>query len=198
MKIMKYIIVMFIMLLFSLSIMAQGEIDEYLEIAAENNQGLHAKFNEYLAALEKVPQAGALPDPVVAFGYFVQPVETRVGPQQARFSATQMFPWFGTLGAKEDVAGEMAKAKFEIFEEAKSRLFYDVKSTWYKLYFVNQAITITRDNIEILNTFQRLALIKIETGTASAVDELRVEMEILELENQLLFLLDKLSTTRSL
>ncbi len=186
-----YITLSFIFLL-SLSIQAQSEIDSYLITGAKNNPGLKAKFNEYLAALEKVPQVGALPDPTMAFGYFIQPVETRVGGQQAKISVAQMFPWFGTLNAKEDVATEMAKAKFQLFEEAKSKLFYDIKSTWYNLYFTSRAIAIARDNIEILHTFQKLALVKIESGKASAVDELRVEMEILDIENQMLQLIDKL------
>jgi outer membrane protein TolC len=187
---------MFIMLLFNHLIIAQGDIDKYLVIAAENNPGLQAKFSEYMAALEKVPQVGSLPDPVIAFGYFIQPVETRVGPQKARFSASQMFPWFGTLGAKEDVATEMAKAKYEVFEEAKSKLFFNVKATWYNLYFTQRAISISRDNIDILNTFQKLAIVNIESEKASAVDELRVEMEILDLENQLLLLLDNFKTQK--
>lgn len=196
MKLIKYKIAMVILFLISLSVTAQNELDNYLQTAAENNPGLKAKFSEYMAELEKVPQVGALPDPTVAFGYFIQPVETRVGPQQGRIGISQMFPWFGTLGAREDVATQMAKAKYESFEEAKSRLFYDVKSTWYNLYFTNRAIDITRDNIDILNTFQKLAIVKIESGKASAVDELRVEMEILELENQLKLLLDKLNAQK--
>ncbi len=175
---------------------AQQQLDSYLVTGAENNQGLKAKFNEYLAALEKVPQVGALPDPTIAFGYFIQPVETRVGAQQAKISVAQMYPWFGTLNAKEDVATEMAKAKYELFEEAKSKLFYDIKSTWYNLYFTSRAIANTRDIIQILNTFQKLALIKIESGKASAADQYRVEMEILDLENQLYHLLDKLETQK--
>ncbi len=147
-------------------------------------------MNEYLAALEKVPQVGALPDPQVTFGYFIQPVETRVGPQKARISASQMFPWFGTLGAKEDVASEMANSKYELFEEAKSHLFYDVKSTYYNLYFTQKAIEITLENITVLNTFRKLALIKLEAGLVSSVDVLRVEMEIADLENQLALLKD--------
>jgi len=196
MKIIRYNLTVFFLILIGFSVSAQDELDDYLYTAAENNPGLKAKFSEYMAALEKVPQVGTLPDPTVAFGFFIRPVETRLGPQQARISASQMFPWFGTLSAKEDVVTEMAKAKYELFEEAKSRLFYDVKSTWYNLYFTNRAVAITRENIEILNTFQKLALVKIEAGKASAVDELRVEMEVLDLENQLLLLLDKYQTQK--
>ncbi|MDA3893934.1 MAG: TolC family protein [Salinivirgaceae bacterium] len=189
-------IIYIILTLIAVQTFAQQQLDSYLVTGAKNNPGLKAKFNEYLAALEKVPQVGALPDPTIAFGYFIQPVETRVGAQQAKISVAQMFPWFGTLNAKEDVVTEMAKAKYELFEEAKSKLFYDIKSTWYNLYFTSRALAITRDNVQILNTFRKLALVKIESGKASAVDELRVEMEILELENQLLQLLDKLQTQK--
>ncbi|UCH13751.1 MAG: TolC family protein [Bacteroidales bacterium] len=195
MRIIRYIL-LYCLFLSGIYLNAQEILDRYLVEAAENNPGLKEKFMEYMAAMEKVSQAGALPDPQIVFGYFIQPVETRVGPQQARFSAAQMFPWFGTLNARENVATEIAKAKYEVFEEAKSRLFYNVKSTWYNLYFTNRAIDITRENINILNTFQNLALIKIEAGIASVVDELRVEMDILDLENQLALLLDKLETQK--
>ena len=172
------------------SIQAQDELNGYLTTAAKNNPGLKAKFNEYLAALEKVPQVGGLPDPEISFGYFILPVETRVGPQHAKFSAMQMFPWFGTLGAKKDVAAEMAKQKFEAFEDAKSRLYYDVSSVYYNIYFIQKGIDITYENVNILSTLKRLALIRFEAGTGSAVDELRVSMEVADLENQLAYLRD--------
>lgn len=186
----KIIYLFIVLFVFAESFFAQTDLDNYIKIGAENNPGLKAQFSEYNAALEKVPQVGTLPDPTISFGYFISPVETRVGPQQAKFGITQMFPWFGTLNAKEDVVIQQAKAKYEVFEEAKSKLFFDIKSAYFNLYFVQKAIAITRENIAILNTFQQLALIKIETGKASAVDEMRVEMEKNELENQLTYLLD--------
>ena len=180
-------------LLLSLTGIAQDKkenLDEYLKIAAENNPGLNATFNEYMAAMEKVPQVGALPDPQFAFAYFAQPVETRVGPQNWKFNLAQSFPWFGLLTAKEDVATEMAKAKFEQFENKKSNLFFEVKTTFYNYYFIEKAIEITKNNMEILQVFKRLSLVKIEAGKASIVDELRVELELNDLENQLALFVD--------
>jgi outer membrane protein TolC len=159
-------------------------------IAAENNPGLRVKFNDYMAALEVAPQVNALPDPQVAFAYFISPVETRVGPQQFRFSASQMFPWFGTLKAKENVANQAAKAKYEVFLESKSKLFNDVRSNYYNIYFNRRAIEITMENLEILRSFKRLANIKVETGKVSAIDEYRIEMEISDMENRLALLKD--------
>ncbi len=172
---------------------AQEELTSYLETAANNNPGLKARFSEYMASLELVPQVGTLPDPQLAFGYFIQPVETRNGPQRFRISLTQMFPWFGTLNAREDVAVSKAKAKYESFEDFKSNLFFEVKATYYDLYFIKKGIDITLENIRILNSFKNLALIKIESGKASGVDELRIEMELADMENELALLNDKWS-----
>ena len=185
------IIILSILIAFSSSLFAQDILNQYLETAAKNNPALKAKFNEYNASLEKVPQVGALPDPQLTFGYFIMPVETKNGPQQAKVSFTQMFPWFGTLNSKEDVFISAAKAKYENFEEAKSNLFFEVKSTYYDLYYIQKGIDITLENIEILNTFKRLANIKIEAGKASGIDELRVELELNDLENNLALLKDK-------
>jgi cobalt-zinc-cadmium efflux system outer membrane protein len=190
MKKYRYIIGMFFLLV-STVLFAQQELESYLQVAAENNPGLKAKFNDYMAALEVAPQVGALPDPNIAFGYFISPVETRVGPQRFKISASQMFPWFGTLKAKENVAVQLAKASYEVFLEAKSKLFNEVRSTYFNVYFNRRAIEITRENLTILNTFQKLANIKVEAGKVSAVDEYRIEMEIGDLENQLALLVDK-------
>ena len=170
---------------------AQAIPQQYLVTAADNNPELKARFNEYMASLEQVPQVKTLPDPRFAFGYFIQPVETRVGPQQAKISIDQMFPWFGQLKANESVAVERAKAKYEVFEETKSRLFFEVKSSYFDLYFTQKAVAISFENITILNTFRELSLIKVEAGLSSAVDKLRIEMEIADMENQLALLKDQ-------
>jgi outer membrane protein, heavy metal efflux system len=169
----------------------EKNLQDYLEIAAKNNPGLKATFNDYLAAMEKVPQVGTLPDPKVAFSYFAQSVETRVGPQKWKASLSQAFPWFGLLKAKKDVATNRANAKFEAFQNAKSNLFFEVKSVYYNNYYLQRAIAITKENINILEIFKNLSLIKIETGKATIVDELRVELELNDLENQLALLKDK-------
>ena len=176
---------------------AMTSLDQYLLIAAENNPQLKARFNEYMAALERVPQAGALPDPQFAFGYFINPVETRVGPQRANLGLSQAFPWFGTLVAKKDVMSELARSRFELFQNARSDLFFDVKTAYYNYYFIEKAIEITRENIEILNIFRNLSLVKIEAGTASLADELRVELELNDLENQLALFIDSRDVFRT-
>nr|WP_321409251.1 TolC family protein [uncultured Carboxylicivirga sp.] len=172
------------------NIQAQDNLDHYLTMAADNNPALKAAFNKYMAALEKAPQVSALPDPQIAFAYFIQPVETRVGPQEFKISASQMFPWFGTLQARENAAITNAKAQYEMFEQQKSKLFQEVRANWYNIYFNKKAIDITRENMTILQSFQRVATAKVEAGKVSAADQYRIEMEVNDLENELAQLKD--------
>lgn len=162
----------------------------YLKIAAENNPELKSIFNSYLAILERMPQARALPDPTVMFNIFASPVETRVGAQNAGISLSQAFPWFGQLKSQEQAVAMLAKARFESFEDAKNQLFFDVRSTYYDLYVLEAAISITDENVKLLESFRELANVRLESNTGSAVDLLRVEMDLDELNNQLLYLED--------
>ena len=163
---------------------------EYLKIAAENNPELKAVFNQYLATLERMPQAKALPDPTVMFNVFASPVETRVGAQNAGISLNQAFPWFGQLRSQEQAVAMLAKARFEVFEETKNRLFFDVRAEYFDLYVLEAAIDIVEENIVFLESFRELASVRLESATGSAVDLLRVEMDLEELNNQLLYLED--------
>lgn len=169
---------------------SSSPVDQYLMQAAENNPSLMAEYRNYLSSLEKVPQVTTLPDPELSFGYFINPIETRVGPQQARLGLTQMFPWFGTLGARGDAAAEMAKARFEAFQEARNRLFYEVHKKWYQLYHIEQSIRIMRGNISILETFESLAMRRYEAGQVGQVDVLRVQIEKEDLKTRLELMAD--------
>ena len=160
-------------------------LHQYLATAAQNNPRLKSLFNQYLAALEEVPQAGALPDPQLSFAVFIQPIETRLGAQRASFSASQMFPWFGTLTAQERVASERAKARLQQVEEAKLDLFRQVKVTYNDLYYLQKVTEITQENLELLASFKELARVNFEGGRAGFAEVLRVEIEEEALRNKL-------------
>ncbi|MGB3781089.1 MAG: TolC family protein [Tunicatimonas sp.] len=187
---MKASIIVIILTIVPLLTLAQESrpVDRYLEIAGQNNPKLKSLFNQYLAALEEVPQAGALPDPQVSFAVFIQPVETRVGAQRANFMANQMFPWFGTLTAQKRVAADQAKAKLEQFEEAKLNLFRQVKVTYNDLYYLQKATQITKKNLELLASFKELARINFEGARAGFADVLRIQIEEEALQNKLQYL----------
>ena len=166
-------------------------LDDYFEIAAENNPGLQAEYKAFEAALQKVPQVNTLPDPAFSFGYFISPVETRVGPQRAKFSLTQMFPWFGTLKARGDAASLQAEARYQAFLDARNRLYFQVAAAWYPLYELDKWKQIEQENIGILESYKTIATTKFENGRGSMVDVLRVDIMLKDAETRLQILNDK-------
>jgi len=143
---------------------SQDSLLFYLSEAAKNNPAVLQKYTEYQAALQKVPQVGSLPDPELNMGVFLSPMELVSGNQVADLRLMQMFPWFGTLRAAKDEMSLMANAKYELFRDAKLQVFYEVQSTWFDLFKVQQNILISEKNIEILKTIERIALVKFRTA----------------------------------
>ena len=143
---------------------------KYLEIAAKNNPSVLQKFAEYQAALQKIPQAGSLSDPELTAGVFLSPMELVNGNQVADIKLMQMFPWFGVLKFGKDEMSLMAKAKFELFRDAKLQVFYEVQRSWYELYKVQNDISISEKNLEILKIIERLALVKYRTTSSTGTE----------------------------
>jgi outer membrane protein TolC len=151
-------------LMFTSLIIAQDSLLFYLSEAAKNNPTVLQKYNEYQAALQKVPQVGTLPDPELNMGVFLSPMELVSGNQVADLRLMQMFPWFGTLRAAKDEMSLMANAKYESFRDAKLQVFYEIQRAWFDLFKVQQNIRISDKNIEILKTIERIALVKFRTA----------------------------------
>lgn len=178
-------------MLFSGSMSFAQTLTDYFKTAAENNPGLQAAYNEYEAALQKVARVSAFPDPTFSFGYFISPVETRVGPQQAKFSLTQLFPWFGTLKAQGDAAALLAEAKFQNFIDARNQLYYKVAAAYYPLYELNELIRIEQENIRILESYKTIANQKFKNGKGQMVDVLRVDIMLKDAQTNLEILQQK-------
>ncbi len=186
----KYIFIS--ILLMAVSFGTQGQTpEEYFRVAAENNPGLQAKYKDFEAAMERVPQVSSLDDPTLSFGYFISPVETRLGPQEAKLSLSQMFPWFGTLKAREDAASLAAEAKYQEFLDARNKLYYEVAKAYYPLYKVKQWQAIEQQNIQILESYKNIATRNLENGKSSMVDVLRVDIMLKDATTNLKILKDK-------
>ena len=184
----NYIII--IVLLFPIGLQAQS-LEHYLKEASENNPNLKSSYSEFEASLKRVSQVNALPDPSISFGVFVSPIETRIGSQRARVSLTQMFPWFGTLKAREDVATLQAEAKYQEFLNVKNELFFNVKKAYFPLYEIEQHIKWMEENLQILETYKQLSIIAIASGKGAMTDVLRVEIMMDELKTEIQLLRDK-------
>ncbi len=167
-------------------------LNRAIELASRNNPALQAMFNEYRAALEMIPQAGALADPQLMYSQLIQPVETKTGPQRAKVSINQSFPWFGARIARRNQAQNTARSIKEQFKEARSKLVFDVKSAYFQLYLQKKRIVRAAEAMQIVESLRNLALSRVESGQSSSVNAIEAEMDLAEIKNQLTSLTDQL------
>lgn len=169
--------------LISISGQAQ-QLQSYIEEAVSNNPEIQAFELRYNIAEEKVNEANWLPNTEVSAGYFVSEPETRVGAQRARIGVKQMLPWFGTVTARENYATSIAEAEYVEITIAKRKLALSVAQSYYRLYETRAKQKVLDENIQLLKTYERLALTSVEVGKASAVDVLRLQIRQNELQQQ--------------
>jgi cobalt-zinc-cadmium efflux system outer membrane protein len=163
----------------------ESTLADYLVYAALRNPGLEAAFNEWKAALEMIPQVRSLPDPRFTYAYYIDAVETRVGPQEQSFALVQTFPWLGKLRRRGDVAFEASEAARQKYEAAKLRLFYQVKQAYYEYYYLHRSIDIMRDNLGLVNSLEAVARGKFQAGLAPYAAVVKAQVEMGKLDDQL-------------
>lgn len=177
-------IILIVSLLFVSVFVKSQELQSYIQEAEANNPEIQAYELRYNIAKEKVNEVNTLPNTTVSAGYFVSEPETRTGAQRARFSISQMLPWFGTISARENYANSMAETEFVEIVIAKRKLAMSVAQSYYELYAIIAKQEVLDENIQLLKIYERLALTSVEVGKASAVDVLRLQIRQNELQQQ--------------
>ncbi|NHF61501.1 TolC family protein [Flavobacteriaceae bacterium TP-CH-4] len=160
------------------------DLESYILEAEANNPEVQAFEIRYNISKERVGEANALPNTEVSAGVFVSEPETRTGAQKARFSVKQMLPWFGTITARENYANAVAEVDYLDIAIAKRKLRLSVSQSYYRLYAIKEKQKVLDENIQLLETYERLALTSVEVGDASAVDVLRLQIRQNELQEQ--------------
>ncbi len=180
MKKLKYILVFLFVTAFSKA----QQLQSYIQEAEANNPEIQASELRYNIAEEKVNETNWIPNTEVSAGYFVSEPETRVGAQRARIGVKQMLPWFGTITARENYTNAMADAEYVDITIAKRKLALSVAQSYYRLYAIRAKQGVLDENIQLLETYERLALTSVEVGKASAVDVLRLQIRKNEIQQQ--------------
>ncbi|XCN73674.1 MAG: TolC family protein [Candidatus Electrothrix aestuarii] len=175
---------------------AKKPLSSYLEQALANNDSLQAMRAKLRAISYKIPQTGVLPDPKLAVQYYLEPIETRTGPQQAALGITQGLPWFGKLAllrklADHDLAiagAELAATELDVARQ--------VKETYIAYSFLGRSQRIFTDNLELLQYLEGIARDRYTGGKATYFDVLKVQTELAQTREKVRTLQDKTSSLR--
>ena len=166
-------------------------LSDCLAFAALENPGLEAAFYRWQARVDESRVRGSLPDPRFSYTWYIEEVETRVGPQRQSFAISQMFPWFGKLALERKESEYAARAAWARFQMEKFALFHRVEEAWWDYYYLARAAESVKDNLDLVKQLEAVIRTAYETDNAGYSDLIRTQVEIGRLEDRLESLIDK-------
>ena len=158
------------------------DLQTLIDEALKNSPEIQQRELQYRIASEQVKEVNTIGNTELGLGYFVSEPETRTGPQRFKVSARQMVPWFGAITARENYMGSLADAQYEDVVISRRKLVASVSQSYYRLYALKAEETILKENMELLKTYETMALTAVRVSKASAVDVLRLQIRKNDLE----------------
>ncbi|MBM3335542.1 TolC family protein [Candidatus Sumerlaeota bacterium] len=163
-----------------------------LEYAFNSNGDIEAAYREWRAAIERVPQAGALPDPRLDFSVMFGPDNLKSFSSFVpgiRLMATQDFPARGKRAARAELALDEAQAAGERFRAAKYRLQKQVVQAYADAALNESLLRQTSETLRLLREAHEVALhrfhVMAEKGAGEGLGDLRkIEVEIQTAESE--------------
>lgn len=151
-----------------------GSLERYQQTALAVHPALAEVRARAEAALARTGVAGRLPEPSLGVGVFVQPVETRVGPQQARVSLQQQFPW--GRAAQRAVAQATSAGAQQDREAAILVRSQRVADAWWTLWELRRTHAVHCTHLDVLVGLSETLRARVEVGAATLADLQQVDL----------------------
>jgi len=186
-------------ILIPLSSFAQQEkvvvnLNQLIEEALQNNPEILASKKKWEVFKEKVPQARALPDPMLGFGIISLPTNFSFRDEDMtmkELSISQMFPLFGKRRLMGEMAEKEAEAVLSEIHEKANKIIKEVKSTYFDLSYNYRSMEITQRNKEILENFVKIAETQYGVGMGIQQDVIKAHIEVSKMVDELIMLAQK-------
>jgi cobalt-zinc-cadmium efflux system outer membrane protein len=184
------------LLLAPLSTHAQSEsprlnVDQLIGEALQKNPEILAAKQKWEVFKEKVPQASALPDPMLGLGIISLPTNFSFKDEDMtmkEISISQMFPFYGKRRLMGEMAGKEAEAVFNEIQEKANRIIREVKSAYYELSHVYRTTEVVQRNKRILEDFAKVAEARYSVGEGIQQDVLKAHVEVSKMVDELIML----------
>lgn len=161
--------------------------------ALEHNPEILASQKRLHAAKARISQEKSLDDPSIRAGSYDMsnnPVNLNGQTEmlQQRYSVSQKIPFPGKLRLKGEVATEDYNMIEKELQAKIQEIIALVKSAFYELYYLHNAIDITEENRDLLRKFVRIAETKYSAGKATQRDVLAAQVELSTSANSIIVL----------
>src|SRR5262245_59632667 len=172
--------------------------------ALEQNPEIIAMRRNFDMMRSRVPQAKALPEPMLSYSHMGNPVpfppfDVQDGdPSSGRaLSFSQEIPFPGKLATKGKMANAAAEAEWWAYEQTRLNVVAEVKDAYFDIYYILKAIETVTKNKDLLEKFAKIAEASFAVGKGIQQDVLKAQVEISKLIDQLTVLEQRRQTAEA-
>ena len=174
-------------------------VEEYLKVGLAQNPEIQEIRLLVESLSNRVPQAGSLPDPMLGLAAYPSPVQTASGQQEFSLAMNQKVPWRGKLEMRSAIAEQDVVAARAKLAEVELKVAEKIRTTYYQLYFLQQAISIIdRDREQLKLIEQTVDEVYKVKRSVSQQDVLQVQVALSRLESELIEFNRQKETTQAM
>ncbi|MBI5696501.1 MAG: TolC family protein [Nitrospirae bacterium] len=152
-----------------------------LSEAEANSPSLASMRAKLDASRERIPQAGALDDPMLGVGIQNLPVDSFAFDTEPMTSkmleVSQTFPYWGKRPLRREAAERESESLAAEYDDGRLMLRAEVKSAYFELYSVRKGIETVEKNIALMDVFTRLAETRYSVGMGTMRDVIKSQVE---------------------
>jgi outer membrane protein TolC len=156
-------------------------LNEFIEIGFERNPKLRAAKEQWKASIDGIPEASALPDPMLMYTYMPEMIETRLGPQNYSLKLTQGLPIL-KIGLRGKVASAEAEKMLIAFRKETQEVVAELKKSVFELAYLDRAVHVVEVNRELLDRLAALAESEYGDDQLKLFDTIRAQSQLSQLE----------------
>jgi outer membrane protein TolC len=181
-----------------------ASVESLLAVARGNNPEVAGMRFEAAAALERITQVEALPDP--RFKLELLDV-TRMGAQNptlwpsdvgsTRYTFSQELPWFGTQSLKREQAAYTALGAQTQVQSVWADVAARIKLAYAQLYFLQRNAALNQEVLGLMQRLEQIARARYAGGLAPQQDAIRAQTEQSAMQGELIAVQTDLHHTRA-
>jgi len=176
---------------------APANLNQLIKIAVDNNPELKSKKLTWQNLIHQYPQATAYADPSLTYTEAINPIETRLGPQDRVLALKQKLPFRG----KRALKGEIVKKDIEIakinFDKASRDLVVAVKKSFYELAYIENAIKLSMQNKAVLEKITHIATTDYASSASTLNDVAKAQSQYAQVSYDVQLLEELRSTEKT-
>ncbi len=180
-----------------IKILSQVSLQQLIKIAVNNNAQLASKKLAWESMIEQFPQATALSDPKLVFTEAIDPIETRLGPQDRVLALSQQLPFPGKRGVKGSIVKKDIAISKMRYDKASRDVIVSLKQSYYELAYLTKAVQLSAENKSVLEKITHVATSGYAASSSTLNDVAKAQSQFAQVSYDVLLLQELVSTEKT-